>query len=487
MKKMCFGSLFTLLCLIKNSKSQNFLYKTLVTPFDTTDIPIDSGSITSRKKGEDDFPQAEKDAILSANIEEIIISYRKSLISALKDEPYRKAFIVAIKDILNDDTAMPDDTAIGSPDFTKKVIVERSTFDFFVLLAHLIKYCASIVNKGFEDSIAEINKTFIDDRMTRASSVFLTDIELRPASIPLELSIDPSRFADVFTEINPHAYSLALPNPNTVKIFKLNVANAEFDKRRIVDFILDNISQYVYSRTKIKNIESTNNIRTISTRAIREIERTPAFADQTQTFCEVMLYSFLECSMSAPKILSGFEINEAVKSNKYSSGIYLLPAGAISPNNQIVFGCTKAHDSLQTAVDDVLAQAIQIKTNRSNVIHLLDPSILSTILKPEIANYVKSIIIPSRSSSVAVDDAFGMFLTYTIKIQNKSTLSNQDYRCALDRQMDTDIQGIIPYIESQIFAHGLSAYSFYLFVLPLDNVTNDTKAIMTASIGGGGN
>lgn len=485
MKKLCFGSLFTLLCLIKNSKGQSFLYKCLVTPYDTTDIEPDRGSVTSRKKGEDDFPQTEKDAISATTIEQIVVLYRKRLISALKEASYRKAFIVAIKDILVDDTTMPDDTEIGSPSFTKKVIVESNTFDFFVLLANLMKYCSSINNEGFETNIAEIDKTFIDVRMARISGVFLTDVELRPTSTPLELSIDPTRFAGVFTEINPNVYSLALPNPNKVKIFKLNVINKEFDKRHISDFILDNISQYVYSRTKIKNIESTHSIRTISTRAIREIERTPAFANQTQTFCEVMLYSFLECSMNAPKILSGFEINEAGRSNKYSSGIYLLPAGAISPNNQIVFGCTKAHDSLQMAVDDVLTQATQIKTNRNDEVHLLDPSVLGTILKPETADYVRSIILPSRSSSVTVDDAFGLFLTYTIDVPNKSTLSNSDYRSALDRQMDADIQGIIPYIKSQISALGLDAYSFYLFVLPLDNVANDTKAIMTTSIGGG--
>lgn len=485
MKKLCFGSLFTLLYLIKNSKNQNLLYKYLATPFDTTDIPVDSGSVTSRKKGEDDFPQAEKDAILAASIEEIVINYRKNLISALKDEPYRKAFIVAIKDILVYETTMPDDTEIGDKSFTKKIIVENNTFDFFVLLANLMKYCASIDNKGFETNIAEIGKTFIDERMTRISEVFLTDAEFRVTSTPLELSIDSTRFASVFTEINPNVYSLALPNPNKLKIFKLNVINKEFDKRNISDFILDNISQYVYSRTKIKNIEFAYNIRTISTKAIRELEKTPAFANQTQTFCEVMLYSFLECSMKAPKILSGFEINEAGRSNKYSSGIYLIPAGAIFPSNQIVFGCTKAHDSLQTAVDDVLSQAAQIKANRNDEVHLLDPSVLGTIVKPETATYIKSIILPSRSSDVAVDDAFGLFLTYTIEVPNKSTLSNFEYRSALDKQMDADIQKIIPYIKSQISALGLNSYSFYLFVLPLEDVTNDTKAIMTTSIGGG--
>ena len=371
MKKLCFGTLFTLLCQIKNSKNQSILYKYLVTPTDTTNIEPDRGSVSSRKKGEDDFPQTDKDFFSAVTIEEIVILYRKGLFSALKDDNYKKAFIVAIKDVLSDDATIADDDELGGVGFTKKAIKENNTFDFFVLLAHLMKYCSSIDNKGFEANITEINKSFISDRTNGISGIFLTDAEVSVTSTPLDLSIDPNTFASVFTEINPNAYSLALPNPNKIKIFKLNVTNKEFDKRRISDFILDNISQYVYSRTKIKNIESTHNIRTISTRAIREIEKTPAFANQTQTFCEVMLYSFLECSMNAPKILSGFEVSETGRSNKYSSGIYLLPAGAISPNNQIVFGCTKAHDSLQTAVDDVLNQATQIKTNRDDEVRLL--------------------------------------------------------------------------------------------------------------------
>lgn len=45
--------------------------------------------------------------------------------------------------------------------------------------------------------------------------------------------------------------------------------------------------------------------------------------------------------------------------------------------------------------------------------------------------------------------------------------------------MDKDIKGIIPYIKAKISELGLDVYSFYLFVLPLDNVENDSKSIMT--------
>jgi hypothetical protein len=303
---------------------------------------------------------------------------------------------------------------------------------------------------------------------------------------PVTLTVDVAKFASVFTELNTDAYSLSLPNPNKVKLYKLKVASNEFDKAPVSDFILDNISQYVYSRTRIQDISASHNVKTISTRAIRDLIKNPTFSNQKITFCEIMLYSFMESTMFSPKILSGFEINSSGGSKSYSSGIYLLPAGTISPNNQIVFGCAQAHDNLKDAVDDVLKQACDIKDNRHEEIHLLDPSILNSIMEPSETEYIKNIVTPHRSSTVATDDAFGLFMTYSINIPGKDTMSNPAYRAALDTQMDADIKANLSYIFSQITLLGLNAYSFYFFILPLDKIEDDTKAIMSMSVGGGG-
>jgi len=485
MKRLCFGSFFTLLCQIKNSKNQNLLYKYLVTPNDYSDIEPDGGSIGARKSGQDDIPQHEKDYFTNTSIDDIVILYRGNLASTLKDASQKKAFILALKDLLNDDTYLADDTVIGTDGFTKSSIKNSDTFDFYYLVANLMKYCSSIDNKGYTTNIKEITSTFVKYKLSGISNIYLMDSEVVKVTTPIKLTIDGKRFASVFSEVNANSYSLSLTNPNKVKIYKLNVLNNEFDKTPISNFILDNISQYVYSRTKIKDISSKYNVKTISTRAIRELEKTPAFTDQKSTFCEIMLYSFMESSIFAPKILSGFEVNEAGKSNKYSSGIYLLPSGAISSNNQIVFGCTQAHDNLNNAIDDVLNQACEIKNHRTEEIRLLDSSILNTVLEPSVSEYVKNIVTPKRSIDSEPDDAFGLFLTYSINVTGKELMSNSTYRVELEKQMDLDIKSSLPYIFSQITALGLLSYSFYFFILPLDKVDDDTKAIMSMSVGGG--
>jgi len=486
MKKLCFGTLFTLLCQIKNNtKNQNILYFSLVTPQDDSDYEPDSGSVGARKNGNDDIPQPEKDFFISTDTDIIVALYRKKLSKLMMHDNYKKAFILAIKDVLIEDTSITDSTVIGSAGFTKESILKSETFDFYSLIANLMKYCSSIVNSGYTTNIKEITKTFVKDKLSIPNSIFLLDSDVSSVATPISLTVDAAKFASVFTELNANTYSLSLPNPNKVKLFKLKVTSNKFDKAPISDFILDNISQYVYSRTKIKDISTVHNVRTISTRAIKDLVRNPAFSDQKITFCEIMLYSFMETTMFSPKILSGFEINSSGGSKSYSSGIYLLPAGTISPSNQIVFGCTQAHDNLKDAVDDVLKQACDIKDNRHEEVHLLDPSILNTIMEPSATAYIKNIVTPNRSSTVATDDAFGLFMTYSINVPGKDTMPNPAYRAALDTQMDADIKANLPYIFSQIKSLSLNAYSFYFFILPLDKVENDTKAIMSMSVGGG--
>lgn len=484
MKKICFGSVFTLLCQMKKGCNQETLYGRLVTPYDESGCPHDKGSVGNRKSGKYDFPEKDYFTDTTRPIEEIIMLYRTGLEKTLKSKEYKSAFVVAIQDILRDDPIAPD-TAIGSEGYTKRLILDKNTFDFYVLIANLMKYCSAIENAYSEENVKEISKSFLADRITRGQKIHIQDEVLNAVEKEkLDLTIDAATFSRVFTEINPDKYSLALLNPNRIKIFKLRIGTKEFDKADICGFILDNISFYVYSRTKRQDIESKHNVRTLSFRAVNELKRSAAYKTAKETFCEMMLYSFMESSMHAPKILSGFEVRESGTAIKKSAGIYLLPAGGISNNNQIVFGCSQAHDKLMDAIDDVLNQALSIKNNKANEIQLLDPSVLRANLTPEATEYVRDIIRPTRSTDMEADDAFGIFVSYSINVPNRDTLSLVDYRKAVEAQMDVDIVAQLPHIKEKIEELGLKDHSFYLFVLPLDSVESDTSTIMDFSAGG---
>lgn len=469
---------------MKKGGNQEKLYALLVTPSDKYADP-DKGSVGNRKSGEDDLPNIEKDYFTDTTrpIEEIVLLYRTGLEKQLKSD-YKAAFVRAIKDVLSEDPISPD-TVIGSAGNTKQVIIEKETFDFHILIVNLMKYCSGIDNSGCKSSVSEISSSFLEDRKSTGQKIYIQDEELNAVvKERLDLTIDAAAFSTVFTEINADKYSLTLLNPNRIKIFKLRIGTKEFDKSGIMDFILNNISYYVYSRTKRQDIVSRQNISSLSFRAIKELKRSSSYKTPKDTFCEMMLYSFMESSMHAPKILSGFEVHEAGTPIKKSAGIYLLPAGSVSSNNQIVFGCSQAHDNLQNAIDDVLTQALNIKNNRDNEIQLLDPSVLRASLSAEAAEYVRDVIRPSRSTDMEADDAFGIFVSYSIAVPNKDALSLVDYRRAVETQMDADILAQLPHIKEKIEELGLKDHSFYLFVLPLDSVENDATKIMDFSAGG---
>lgn len=229
MKKLCFGTLFTLLCQIKNStKNQNWLYFYLVTPQETYEYEPDGGSVGARKDGRDDLPQPEKDNYLLTDTEIIVALYRTRLSKLIMHDNYKKAFILAIKDVLVEDTSVTDSTVIGSAGFTKESILNGGTFDFYSLIANLMKYCSSIVNSGYKINIKEITKTFVKDKLSIPNSIFLLDSDVSSVATPISLTVDAAKFASVFTELNANTYSLSLPNPNKVKLFKLKVTRASF-------------------------------------------------------------------------------------------------------------------------------------------------------------------------------------------------------------------------------------------------------------------
>ena len=485
MKKLCFGTLFTILYQAR-TVNQNKLYAALVTPTDTSDIEPDKGSVGARKAGNDDVPGTEKNIFNSATttLESIVILYRSKLASYLNTN-LLKNVIAAIKDVLKDDSTINDNDELGSREYTKKSILNGDTFDFFFLVASLMRYCSSIDNLGYVNNIKEIPTDYLTSLSMEASNIHLETHELL-IKTPVDMTIDPSSFSTVFTEVNTGSYSLSLPNPNRVKIYRLRVGANEFRTNGLIDFIIDNIGSYVYSRSKRKDFDSKGKVKNITFKAVNELKGSRNFSNSADNFSQIMLYCFLESSMNAPKIYSSFEIKNISSVETKSSGVYLLPAGSVSSNNQIVFGSSKVLNNLIDAVDDVMNQAKEIKDNKVNEMKLLDPYILRNSYSTEQTEYIKSVVMPRESDGISEpDDAFGIFISYSINIPNKDKIPQYQYKAEVEKQMDVDIQNTIPYIRQKINDLGLSAYSFYLFVLPLDNAETDAEKILKSSMNGG--
>lgn len=203
---------------------------------------------------------------------------------------------------------------------------------------------------------------------------------------------------------------------------------------------------------------------------------------RTNHFNEIMLYFFLECVLNAPKIFSKMELQE--HSGIYdssSSGIHILTYkkdGRLL--NQLVYGATGTVDTLESAVDNAFTQIIEIKNHIDDEYELVKEDVLNTKFDTETNKVLENIIIPSKKFEERPDNAFGIFLGYTINMNNE--LNNERYKTELEINLNNDIKRISPYIQKKIEELELSNYSFYIYILPFNDVKVDKELIMKRAL-----
>lgn len=203
---------------------------------------------------------------------------------------------------------------------------------------------------------------------------------------------------------------------------------------------------------------------------------------RTNHFNEIMLYFFLECVLNAPKIFSKMELQE--HSGIYdssSSGIHILTYkkdGRLL--NQLVYGATGTVDTLESAVDNAFTQIIEIKNHIDDEYELVKEDVLNTKFDTETNKVLENIIIPSKKFEERPDNAFGIFLGYTINMNDE--LNNERYKTELEINLNNDIKRISPYIQKKIEELELSNYSFYIYILPFNDVKVDKELIMKRAL-----
>lgn len=286
-------------------------------------------------------------------------------------------------------------------------------------------------------------------------------------------------FDSVFTEIDSEK-RLNLKNNNCLRIFRLDISNNEFCYAGLHQFLQRNIGRYVFSRATIEQFIADGDADAIGLKAI-ELLRSAENPDDKGAggeLGEILLYLFLEQKLNAPKLLSKVELKTT--HNQYvfgSDGVHLLGLG--ENEFQLVLGESKIKGNLKEAVDKAFGSIQQVSANPSNEIRLIEKNILSESFDENTTELIKAIIVPTkRDPNISVDNAFGIFLGYSLDI-DASKYSNAEFRKAVEKKLECDIKNIAPYIEQKINKTGLSGYSFYFYILPFNNASKDRAAIIS--------
>lgn len=457
------------------------LFKLVLSFVDTGDDYSDETNQGHYKSGKNNL--ANYDDLITCDKEQLVKYYKAKIIPCLKPDMH-KCVVLAIRDVLKDDD-IGDLTLIGYEDgYTKQDIVNKAYFNFAELLANVFYYCViGIPNQRiYQENIKEVTNEYVVSFSSLEDTIEFEEAP-KPITSKISYTLDPKRFDSVFKEIA--SSKLSLPNNNDIKIYSLEITNAQIDYEKVKRFIRGNIGRYVYSRAQRNNYELNGDLEAISSYAIdayvKRVNRSP----DTNHFSEIMLYSFLECILGAPKIFSKMELqNKSGQFETFASGMHVLSMKkGMLPFNQLVLGASDTYDDLEHAVNNAFDQIERIAAGSSEEYDLLETSILNNEFDADMNQTLESMIIPKKgTSSSSIEKAYGIFLGYTINVDGTG-LSNDEYLKNASEKMISDIKGIIPYIESKIGALSLSNHSFYVYILPLNDALSDKESIIKDALG----
>jgi len=303
----------------------------------------------------------------------------------------------------------------------------------------------------------------------------------------LKKTLKDAKFDGIFSEVT-HSESLGLMNPHDLRTFHLNVANNAFSFNALHNFLVSNIGRYVYSRAQLGEFRVNDEMDDIGLRAVgllREAYDGSPPDSISDELGDIMLYVFLEQILEAPKIFSRIELVTSGSPKGFgNSGVHLSTIGndPAAPSYQMVFGKSRIEGVLSDAVDEAFNAIEAIRDDKLNELQLVDSAIFKQSFDDQTTEGLKKLILPSPSKP-QMNKAFGIFLGYDVGLAG-TTYPTADYLTQLNWKMQQDIKAHVSYIASKIKAVKMEHYSFYVYILPLNDAAEDKREIMTSLLEG---
>lgn len=272
-----------------------------------------------------------------------------------------------------------------------------------------------------------------------------------------------------------------------LRLFHLKIRNNKINAEEMKALLYRNIGEYVFSRAKIERFKVAGDAFAVGAQALRVLNKN-GDADIKGTggeLGEMLLYSFLEEKLNAPKLMSRVELSKDI--SRYESvcdGIHLLTSGTSGlPYHQVVFGVSNIVGDLTYAIDGSFNSIIGIESNEDKELHMVDNVIFDRLLNEDEVELAKEIFLPNQNKSTAYNTSYGIFLGYTLGL-DPSGYSVSEFEAVVEEKMQADIRRNINYILKKIKDNGLEQHSFYFYILPFNDAETEKKSIMEAILKG---
>ena len=289
----------------------------------------------------------------------------------------------------------------------------------------------------------------------------------------------------IFNKVSETEFDVV--NKNKLRLFMLNTENKLFNYDELYQYILSNITRYVFDRRKNTEIENDLTKRNFATLdAISHLRDVTSDKDKGAggELGEILLYLFLEQDMGAPKLFSKVELKTAPRDYvKGSDGIHFKFRETEDGKKvlQLVIGEAKIQNDLEDGIKAAFASVNTYLTENIQDRNLLDTHLMNQLADEEEANILKEYIlsVPRKKK----ETVFGIFIGYSIEYKGDSDTPDEYDK----KVMNENIQQVLAYqtkIVEYINQYNISNYEFNFYFLPFHNAMRDRKTIIESLTSG---
>ena len=167
-----------------------------------------------------------------------------------------------------------------------------------------------------------------------------------------------------------------------------------------------------------------------------------------------------------------------------SDGIHLIATTEFGrPFNQLVFGASNIEGKLEQAVDRAFERILKIEENTDIEFSIVENTAYNLVFDDATNEYIRDIMVPRRPYVHKPDMAFGLFLGYTLVLDQPETDSAR-YRVAAEAQLKKDVESIKAYIAQKIKDNHMEGYSFYCYILPFNDAPTEKTSLIDEMLEG---
>lgn len=223
----------------------------------------------------------------------------------------------------------------------------------------------------------------------------------------------------VFKELD-YTAETGLPNPTKIRFFYVPFSSHKFSYETLQEYLYRNLSRYVFSRAKLEDYRQNEELDVAVAQALRVLSESEEGAGDVLD--EMLIYTFLEEKLNAPKLMSHVELHTDIAGFKSEcKGIHLLSPDGLQENTKfkMVFAASDIKNDIMDAINEAFETVLRINAHEHKEVSMVQKVVLDRLFDPAEIEVLKQSIIPTQNTAASFDTAYGIFLGYSLGVNTQ--------------------------------------------------------------------